>query len=234
MGNLAQLILIVTLIISAVSFMTICFKQCTHHRVLLCYLIPVFLIILITGCSSGKTTPQNTKPASETNKNITPPVKQSETPAPTEKVPADSQSKVKSPNGKNLLKPASEGKMDGVEFKIGSSYKEITDMLGNPKNKSTFNGGEVLTYGDASYIITPDTKVVVGIMVKNGKTLYGVKVGMKTSDIKKVLGNPDFEGEDEMEGMWNLSYKAGDNTVLFTAVEKDGPTNIAILQSSTF
>lgn len=236
MTNLIQPALIVFAAILAAVITPRYFKKCPSKFIVLWCIMLVFMTVFIAGCSSGEPV-KSSKPSSEAEKKES---SADEHDHDHDKPAAGkAQAEVKKTGKKASENPAFkqlafEGKMDGVELKVGSTYQEIIDKLGKPQKQSAISGGEVLTYGDASYIILPTTKKVVCIMVGTGKSLYGVKVGMKPSEIKQILGDPDYEDHDDLTGIWNLCYNAGNYTLIFNYAEENGPTIMAFLQSATF
>jgi len=157
--------------------------------------ILVALIIfstLIMGCQANK----DTKPAEEIQVRQ-PAVEQNQ---PIQEVPKPQNS---------ILDIIGEGKLPGIEFGIGASCKEIVNKMGKPKDQEFFEGGLYLDYDKVIFLTDSDESYngkVTSISIYEGQ-IFGVKVGMKPSEIKKVLGKPSFEGiSKEEDAVYQLRY----------------------------
>lgn len=165
---------------------------------------------LIMSCQAKK----DTKPAEEIQVRQ-PAVEQNQ---PIQEVPKPQNS---------ILDIVGEGRLPGIEFGIGASCKEIVNKMGKPKDQDFFEGGLYLDYDKVIFLTDSDESYngkVTSISLNEGQ-IFGVNVGMKPSEIKKVLGKPSYEGKNEEEGaIYQLRYNVKGYTLLFASEKEDSPT----------
>lgn len=202
----------------------------------------IFCIAILTGCNS---TSNNTG-----NNTTTPPASTPESTdktAPITSIAASTSNTPSTPvetvETTSILDIISEGRVDTVEFGIGASVKDIIEAYGEPEEKDNFMGGSFISYKDFTFFIDKNIEEIEeGIVVKlgfsEGSELFGVNVGMKFDDIKKILGDPTFEGaideeeaNDELYGSGSaLIYQKGVHRLLFIGDEGSEFANQAYLE----
>lgn len=145
------------------------------------------------------------------------------------------------------LKLAWEGKVDGLDFQIGSLGSEIVEAWGMPDQYDYFLGGLYLQYEEQEivfftngYIIDDEVDygevVIIGIF-GHDKEIYNVKIGMTFKEIEAILGEPtsrntpDENSDNELHhGMWTITYKSEKYTLVFQGSEENGPVSGANLR----
>lgn len=146
-----------------------------------------------------------------------------ETPAPAQNVEA--------------LELARQGKVTGLNVGIGNKLQDAVSELGEPITLDYYEGTSFVSYEVVDLMldrIIEDTKseaYISGIIVAEGYSLYGVKVGMSPEAIKLYLGEPATEGQEaDGEGeLWKMDYDCGDYTLSFFATGEDSATLSAYL-----
>lgn len=137
----------------------------------------------------------------------------------------------------DALKLAYEGKITDLSINIGSKLQDVIAQYGEPIGLDNFEGTSYISYEVVDIIldrIIEDTKSeanVSGIIVSEGYSLYGVKVGMSPETIKLYLGAPSkevFETDTEGE-MWKMEYDCGEYLLSFYSANKDSATVSAYL-----
>ncbi len=132
-----------------------------------------------------------------------------------------------------LLKSAYEGKIDGIEFGIGDKGTDIIGKMGEPDESDYFLGGFYLSYDDIMFLTNgyDETGKVVSILFfdKNAE-VFGIKLGLTTKEIEKVLGTADevISAKDNEQSElymdnWTTRYKLGSYELTFVHEDKDGP-----------
>ncbi|MCY9659424.1 DUF4309 domain-containing protein [Paenibacillus chondroitinus] len=116
---------------------------------------------------------------------------------------------------KDFLSSASKGKLDGIEFGIGASKKEIEQEWGIPDDKGHENV-EYYAYSDSIFYFWDHEKV-------GAIKLSLSKNELTSSDIERILGKPKFEGPDNEDGGYLLHYESGNYELFFSAESKDAP-----------
>ncbi|WP_312095187.1 DUF4309 domain-containing protein [Aminipila sp.] len=82
-----------------------------------------------------------------------------------------------------------EGKMDQIEFGIGSNYNDIIGQWGNPDENVDFMGAILLVYNGIYFFINDNQ--VVGIYYNGEKIIYGTQIGMSDKQLEETLGKPN-------------------------------------------
>lgn len=148
-----------------------------------------------------------------------------------------------------LLELANEGKIDGIEFGIGTSTEKLIEEWGLPDEYDYFLGGLYFSYPDKDVIFfTGASKIneeiihdeVKAIAVKgDNKPVYNVKIGMTFEEIISVLGEPsritsieENEISELFYGDWTIEYDLEDYRVVFASKTEDGPTYCVFLLES--
>lgn len=144
------------------------------------------------------------------------------------------------PDEKQIVGPmklAYEGKIDNLQIGVGDKLQNVISVLGEPSELNHFEGSSYISYQDVSFMLdrivetTKDEATILGIVVSEGYELYEVKVGMKSDEIKNVLGaaaQEYQEGEEEGDA-WKLEYNCGDYLLTFFFNDKDSPSTSAYL-----
>lgn len=98
-----------------------------------------------------------------------------------------------------------------TNFKIslGDSEEKIKELYGVPIETGYYEGGRFFDYEEVTFMVNPDTEKVVAIVKKERKK------EMYPHDVKTLLGEPDFEGMNDMDGFWLLSYTSSNKQLLF-------------------
>lgn len=190
--------------------------------------LPIFICILIVsiiltiGCNAKNKI--DDKKENIENKNLSTIIKQSENPnqKQAEKVTANNE----------IFKSASQGKINGIEFGIGTRFEEIIKTWGEPEEKGNYEGSNYLIYDDITFMADENSEVVSRIAISGEREVYGVKIGMKPSEIKKILGEPKYESiyEDTDIQQRSIVYENGEYRVMFCSDDIDTPVNFMIIQ----
>ncbi|WP_242975254.1 DUF4309 domain-containing protein [Anaerovirgula multivorans] len=119
------------------------------------------------------------------------------------------------------------GKMDGIEFGIGTNSTEIIEKWGEPDYKDNYMGGLLLSY-DKTYFLTDGIIIddsisygtVGGIYYTGEATIYGIHIGMLLREVEEILGKPNHtyisdNSELYFDNNLIVKYKAGAHTVIF-------------------
>ena len=102
---------------------------------------------------------------------------------------------------------------------LGKGLHEIVHILGEPKEQgySNYHGPHYfLLYGTTEEYIqfcSPkglEDKAAVSIILTGKESVLGTKVGMTFSEIKNILGEPDFGPELDQSNAYYMSYYFGD------------------------
>lgn len=145
-----------------------------------------------------------------------------------------------------LLKLACEGKVDGIDFGIGSYSGEIVEKWGMPDRCDNYMGGAYLAYDDKDVTFLTNTPMydgkmeyadVVWIVIwGDSREIYNVRIGMTFEEIEEVLGRPSsketpYENEESelYGGKWTITYDTGKYLLEFVADEENGPVDVAYL-----
>lgn len=122
-------------------------------------------------------------------------------------------------NGSNQ-KESIEEQLRNNEFilLLGKSLGEIKQRYGEPEAIDFYSGSWYHSYINTHGILfyyseeLSETDVVVGISLANDSDILGTRVGMSVAEVRKVLGNPAWEGYDETSSPpdYVLSYRFED------------------------
>lgn len=121
----------------------------------------------------------------------------------------------KLPLDKDFFSYASEGKIKGIEFGIGSNKYDIIQKWGEPQKTGSWQT-QYYSWFDYYYFFGNPNESVSAIRVGGDTVKYTV------DELKKVIGEPKDEGINDLESGWYLYYEAGDYQVFFNAVTKNG------------
>lgn len=133
------------------------------------------------------------------------------------------------------LELLNEGKMNSVEFGIGTKSDKIITQWGEPEEyNDSFMGGILLKYGD-TYFFVNDNKIT-GIYYTGTNEIYGIKIGMDLEQVVESLGSENdlyksLSSELYINDPLILKYKAGKYIVNFEINTENKKVNsICILQ----
>ncbi len=88
-----------------------------------------------------------------------------------------------------LFEPLQYGKINDIEFGIGSTKDEILSKWGEPQESyDGFIGGELIKYDDINFFISEGK--VTGVQYNGNAEAYGIKKGMDVEQVKEILGKP--------------------------------------------
>ncbi len=128
-----------------------------------------------------------------------------------------------------------EGKINGVEFGIGTKSDKIITQWGEPEEyNDSFMGGILLKYGDTYFFVSDNQ--VTGIYYTGNNEIYGVQIGMDQEQVEEILGTPSdlytsLYSELYPDEPLILKYKAGKYIVNFEInTENKKVSSIAIFQ----
>jgi len=132
-----------------------------------------------------------------------------------------------------------EGRVENIEFGIGTKTETIISKWGKADMEDYFLGGTFLTYGNITFFTdaTDYTGKVAVIGISENTNVFSAKVGMTFNEIKKILGAPAAEiksgTEDELYGGdWCLVYESGEYKVSFMAKYKSSATYAAYIEAN--
>ena len=126
---------------------------------------------------------------------------------------------------------------------LGKSFDEIKQVLGKPDEE-----GYSELFGPHYYIFfqhkegllqfcSPgriESKVAVSVILGQGQEVRGVKVGMLFSEIKDILGPPDFGPELGMDNLYYMDYFIGETYLSFSADSINGSSKDAFVKLESF
>lgn len=114
----------------------------------------------------------------------------------------------------------------GVDFPIGATVGELKQEYGNPELETWYNGGAYIGYENVGFIAYDfnDSELVRGYMLGKSFEVLGIKEGMSLAEVRSQLGEPFFDGIDDMEGEWLLYYELdGGYSVYIYAKDESSP-----------
>ncbi|WP_312653466.1 DUF4309 domain-containing protein [Aminipila sp.] len=128
-----------------------------------------------------------------------------------------------------------EGKMNGVEFGIGTKYDKIITQWGEPEEYTdSFMGAILIKYGDTYFFVNDNQ--VTGIYYTGSNEIYGVEIGMDLEQVVEILGSQNDLYDSPYSELYPdepliLEYKAGKYIVNFEINTENKKVNsICILQ----
>lgn len=130
-----------------------------------------------------------------------------------------------------------QGKMDGINFALGTDSNTIITQWGVPNQNVEFMGSILLAYNDI-YFFTYKNKIV-GIYYNGKETVYGVKIGSSLDKVADLLGKPNNTFTSQYNELYVddnliLVYKAGEYSVNFEIDPKsETVSSISIWQEDT-
>jgi hypothetical protein len=122
---------------------------------------------------------------------------------------------------KELLPLAAKGLVKGIPFPLGTERNQIEKLVGSPTDSNMFEGGSFFYYPPCDCAVLYDEQNHAAIL-----WLFPQKIGnLRTQDVRKVLGKPEWEEESQTHVMYLLYYPAGPHAITFHATFKDGTVN---------
>ncbi|WP_202709004.1 DUF4309 domain-containing protein [Sporosalibacterium faouarense] len=145
-----------------------------------------------------------------------------------------------------LFKQVKEGKLEGIEFGIGTYSRDIVEKWGMPDRYDNFMGGLYLAYDDkgvvfSTYTSLNDGKIEYADVMWIGiygddKEICNVKLGMNFKEIISVLGEPSYqrnstqnEAMELYDGECTIEYETDKYILVFVANKVDEPVSVAYL-----
>lgn len=148
-------------------------------------------------------------------------------------IPQDKAGEADQKADQNPLDSLADGKIEGMEFGIGSKCQDMLAKLGDPQDKGTTDGGFFYVYDTVTYFtdsINENEGSISSVAVRDSRDICGVKIGMKPSEIEKVLGKP-YEQNGGNGQDWVVTYEVKEGLYLtFFSNDKDSPTIAALLK----
>ena len=171
------------------------------------YLLALLILSLLifTGCSKEENKPEENKPEVQPPKQEEP--KQEETKNEDPKETEVQGSKI------DQFPEAAQGKFTDLAITFEDSRAKVVKELGDPDEITTWQGSDLYIYNNIGIYIDPSEEKVTGLTAGEGYRTYGIKIGMTADEIKSVLGEPDYEGENLESGANVLEYEAGEYVV---------------------
>lgn len=134
---------------------------------------------------------------------------------------------------------------DPVMNFLGKSFDEIKQVLGEPEEQGYGNWSGPHYYMHFRYkegvirFFSPEeieNRIVVSIFLGEDQEVLGVKVGMTFSEIKNILGVPDYGPELGLDNLYYMDYFFGEKNQMpevflsFFSDTINSPTNVAFLK----
>lgn len=117
---------------------------------------------------------------------------------------------------RNFLSEAEKGKIQGIPFGIGASREDVIREWGEPQRTGSWQTAYDAWF-DYYYFFGNADRSVSAIRIDGETVRYSI------DDVKKAIGLPLYEGQDDVvESGWYLYYEAGDYQLFFKATRKDG------------
>ncbi|MBD0382874.1 stalk domain-containing protein [Paenibacillus sedimenti] len=114
---------------------------------------------------------------------------------------------------KDFLIIASQGKIKGIEFGIGSNKNELIQKWGEPHEIGTWSTEFYRWHSYHFFFWEPDGNA-------GSIRVSGNVIPYRLNEIRDFIGEPLDEGEG-VDGGWSYVYHAGDYQVFFTADSKE-------------
>jgi hypothetical protein len=171
------------------------------------YLLGLIILsmLIFTGCSKEENKPEENKPEVQ-------PPKQEE---PQKEEPKNEEPNEGEQQGSKIdqFPEAAQGKFTDLSITFKDTREKVIKELGEPDEITTWQGSDLYIYNNIGIYIDPTEEKVTGLTAGEGYRTYGIKIGMTAEEIKNVLGEPDYEGENFESGAYVLEYEAGDYVV---------------------
>lgn len=190
--------------------------------------VPLFIVLmLLTGCDIANLhKPEVVQASNEPIKNYSKEVTSNTEVASIQHVKTEEEIEVgieeegieeeKIPFNQAFLAGIENGTLLDIELPLGTTREELLAARGEPISLGSYEGGNFYEYDDVTFFINPETDKVVAI----AKPIKEMKLTME--DIKYQLGSPDFEGMNEMDGLWMMEYEHNGKIVIFESWEEEG------------
>lgn len=118
------------------------------------------------------------------------------------------------------------GQLTSLKFQIGTSFDDIIDQWGIPKNEDYMRGGKFYHYDKENhdfFFFDPEVSETVTHIQINPK--YAIKL----DDIRELLGEPSFDEEDMMSGNWMIGYYVDHYTLYVQGKTNDRNSDVLYL-----
>ncbi|MFD0713767.1 hypothetical protein [Paenibacillus sp. GCM10027626] len=133
---------------------------------------------------------------------------------------------------KNTKANLKKGKIPGFNVKLGMSYKQVSQVLGERTTSFYESGGKYWNFAK-----TPGVGFCFGVDGELDEPLFAVTINknhlpkMTFASVKAMLGTPDFAGDDDVDGGYLYHYQYDDIYIFFMGPSKNGAvTYINIIQ----
>jgi len=142
-------------------------------------------------------------------------------------------------NKNELLASVAEGRFDGIEFGVGSTFDDIRSAWGEANSEDYFAGGPYLVYDEVVFFGNPDGVVqkVAYTGTYYGYTMFGLSNTMTKSQIIDLLGEPDYANsalDNEMNefaaGSWTIEYVIGLYSLELSFAEENSTLEAMMIQ----
>ncbi|OEH92555.1 hypothetical protein [Bacillus solimangrovi] len=123
----------------------------------------------------------------------------------------------------------SEGSLDHLGVQIGSAKEEIMEEFGQPIEETMYDGAELLVYDNIAFSLSQvDSTLIAVTLITNKISLFGVHVEQPLNEVKEILGEPTYEGLNDITGEWLLHYSVGENEVYIEA--KNNNSDVSLIR----
>ena len=133
---------------------------------------------------------------------------------------------------------------------LGANFEQVVQVLGEPDEQGYDEWGGPHHYilfhspNGAIRFCSPEPlldKIAVSIIVEPDQEILGVRVGMRFTEIRTILGPPDFGPDLGMDNRHYMDYFFGEIgsgmpkvLVSFSAASNDQPTDLAFIKLEDF
>ncbi len=121
-----------------------------------------------------------------------------------------------------------EGGIEGIPLKLGDDGNQIIEFMGEPESMDIWGGSYYFMYPTVTFFTDStdpdDYGTITMIGLPQGVSLLGITIGQTFNEIQQVLGE-NHVVFSELDEEWEMAYDLGDYSLVFTAIDEDGPTN---------
>ncbi|MBO8163547.1 MAG: copper amine oxidase N-terminal domain-containing protein [Brevibacillus sp.] len=118
----------------------------------------------------------------------------------------------------SLLASAAQGTISGIAVKLGDSRQQVEHTCGGPSDAFSYEGGTFFEYPPCRCAIFYDDQELAAVV-----WVYHAATGnLRTADAKQILGEPEWEEQNQTHSGYLLNYPAGPNQITLRASSKHG------------